>query len=193
MKGENNLQYRFKLNFNDKYYLFYDWLESDDIKEYHIFKYYKVDTNIINDLINYKIKFDFKEDGIYMFSDTFSFIAVLIQKGITEKISSVMLMEENKLKKIYLDLKYSKLSYKKLEKREKNEELRYSDIIKNSLLNEVNDLSVEDEDKIKYLYYEWFNKKGNNIKLIKQRMLNKLQKPITLQEKYIYELIISSK
>ena len=193
MKGENNLQYRFKLNFNDKYYLFYDWLESDDIKEYQIFKYYKVDTKIINDLINYKIKFDFKDDGVYMFSDTFSFIAILMQKGITEKISSVMLMEENKLKKIYLDLKYSKLSYKKLEKREKNEELRYSDVIKNSLLNEVNDLSLEDEDKIKYLYYEWFNKKGNNIKLIKQRMLNKLQKPITLQEKYIYELIISSK
>ena len=92
-----------------------------------------------------------------------------------------------------LRIKYSKLSYKKLEKREKNEELRYSDVIKNSLLNEVNDLSLEDEDKIKYLYYEWFNKKGNNIKLIKQRMLNKLQKPITLQEKYIYELIISSK
>ena len=193
MKGENNLQYSFKLNFNDKYYLFYDWLESDDIKEYQIFKYYKVDTKIINDLINYKIKFDFKEDGIYMFSDSFSFIAVLIQKGITEKISSVMLMEENKLKKIYLDLKYSKLSYKKLEKREKNEELRYSEVLKNSLLNEVNDLSLEDEDKIKYLYYEWFNKKGNNIKLIKQRMLNKLQKPITLKEKYIYELIIASK
>ena len=193
MKGDNILHYSFKLNFQDKYYAFYDWFATDDIKEYHNIKYYKVDTKTLNDLINYNVKMDLANDQVYIFSDTFSYIAIIFQDNISYKVSRVMLNDEYKLKKIFMDLKYTNIDYEKLDKRAKNEDLRYMDVIKKALLDEVNLFNENDEDKIKYLYYEWFDKKESNIDLIKKRMLNKLQKPITFKEKYIYELILASK
>ena len=192
MKGDNVLNYSFKLNFNDKYYAFYDWLNTDDIKEYHHIKYYKVDTKTLNDLINYVVKVkDTIDDTVYMYSNTFSYIAIIYKDNISFKISSVMLNDEYKLKKIYLDLKYTKIDYIKESKRLRSEDLRYMDVLKDALLKEVNLLN--DEDKMKYLYYEWFDRKESNIALIKKRMLSKLQKPLTKKEKYIYELIMASK
>lgn len=193
MKGDSFLNYTFKLNFQDKYYAFYDWFNTDHIQEYNHIKYYKVDTKTLNDLINYVVKMETGSSFVYIFSDTFTYIALIFNNNIAYQISSVMLNDEYKLKKIYRDLKYTKLNYEKLKVREKCEDLRYMEVIKKALLDEVSLLSDNDEDKIKYLYYEWFDKKESNIALIKKKMLNKLQKPITSKEKYIYDLILASK
>ena len=47
----------------------------------------------------------------------------------------------------------------------------------------------KENSKLKYIYLEWFNKLEDNINLMYQNMLNKLNDKLTEKEYSIYELI----
>ena len=67
MKGEKYMIINdITLNFLDKFYPFYEWLDDDNIEIFEKVFVYKVRPNILQDLINNVIKIDLKytRDGI---------------------------------------------------------------------------------------------------------------------------------
>lgn len=174
-------------NFLDKYYLFYNWLKDDKVivtSNYHVVK---VSSKVLGDLIKYQVKADL-EDGIYVFSDSFSYVSLKFEDKVSKYISSLTLEDEEKLKNKVDSLKYTKIEYAKLAKREVDNNLRYLEKIKSVINKKVS--NIQDEDMLKYIYYEWFSKKEDNLNVIMQKIKERLEKEITPKEKEIYDLLL---
>lgn len=185
-----------KLNFKEDYCAFYDWLSSDDIGKYNNVILEKVSSKVISDFINYniKIKGDIRENIPYIFTDSFSYIALIFnEEGVSTKVSTLLLTDEEKLKHRVDNLRICKIEYEKLTKRNVNTNLRYFENIKKEIITEINHLKQNKEiDKLKYLYYEWFGQNEESISRIVDKMLEKVSMPLTNQEKYIYDLILTT-
>ena len=185
---------KIKLNFLDNYYLFYDWLDSDNIKEYYNITLYKVSSKVISDLINYKIKIFnetiLKDNNIAIFTDSFSFIAIMFNNYNSIAKSSLLLKDEQKIYDTIDNIKEIKLDYQKLEKDKKETDLRINNMIRNTINVEINNIIKNNQiEKLEYLYYEWFNKKENNINIMLSNINKQIKLPITNNEIYIYDLI----
>ena len=175
------------LNFNDKFYEFYEWNESDNVDYIKKIPVFKVSNNVIRDLKLNKIQVDLDfiksicdKCEIYMNNGIGSIEYACIfcsgedalgiefnYKGISMYKSSLMIDEEQdvidysrKLKKV--DLRYDILS---------NDNIRYITRKEEYMINFIN-MELEeirrdnDIDKLKYLYYECFNKEEDNISKI---------------------------
>ena len=197
MKGEkymiiNNIT----LNFLDKFYPFYEWLEDDNIEIFKKVYVYKVKSNILQDLINNIVKIDLKylKDYPLIFTDEYEFIAIDFDKnGISNYKSSLTLKDEFKTCNLICYLKIENINYEKIKKVNKPINSRYEEKIKKVLNLEINKLYENNNvDKINYLYYEWFKREEDDIKKIINKMQKKLLLPITNDEKKIYNLIIKT-
>ena len=197
MKGEkymiiNNIT----LNFLDKFYPFYEWLEDDNIETFKKVYVYKVKSNILQDLINNIVKIDLKylKDYPLIFTDEYEFIAIDFDKnGISNYKSSLTLKDEFKICNLICYLKFENINYEKIKKVNKPINSRYEEKIKKVLNVEINKLYENNNvDKINYLYYEWFKREEDDIKKIINKMQKKLLLPITNDEKKIYNLIIKT-
>lgn len=197
MKGEkymiiNNIT----LNFLDKFYPFYEWLEDDNIEIFKKVYVYKVKSNILQDLINNIVKIDLKylKDYPLIFTDEYEFIAIDFDKnGISNYKSSLTLKDEFKICNLICYLKFENINYEKIKKVNKPINSRYEEKIKKVLNLEINKLYENNNvDKINYLYYEWFKREEDDIKKIINKMQKKLLLPITNDEKKIYNLIIKT-
>lgn len=197
MKGEkymiiNNIT----LNFLDKFYPFYEWLEDDNIETFKKVYVYKVKSNILQDLINNIVKIDLKylKDYPLIFTDEYEFIAIDFDKnGISNYKSSLTLKDEFKICNLICYLKFENINYEKIKKVNKPINSRYEEKIKKVLNLEINKLYENNNvDKINYLYYEWFKREEDDIKKIINKMQKKLLLPITNDEKKIYNLIIKT-
>ena len=197
MKGEkymiiNNIT----LNFLDKFYPFYEWLEDDNIETFKKVYVYKVKSNILQDLINNIVKIDLKylKDYPLIFTDEYEFIAIDFDKnGISNYKSSLNLKDEFKICNLICYLKFENINYEKIKKVNKPINSRYEEKIKKVLNLEINKLYENNNvDKINYLYYEWFKREEDDIKKIINKMQKKLLLPITNDEKKIYNLIIKT-
>lgn len=184
-----------KLNLLPRYYMFYDWLKNDNIKTYQKVSLYRVSNITFNDFINYNVKI--LDESIYLennpviFSDSYSYVAIMFDKdGNSYLKSSLLLEDELKLSSKVDDLKLTKIIYSKSSEVENDNELRLNTEIKKIILKEINSLEKNNNiEKIKYLYYEWFNKNTDNLSLMIKNMKNKIDKEITSKEIYIYGLI----
>ena len=197
MKGEkymiiNNIT----LNFLDKFYPFYEWLEDDNIETFKKVYVYKVKSNILQDLINNIVKIDLKylKDYPLIFTDEYEFIAIDFDKnGISNYKSSLTLKDEFKICNLICYLKFENINYEKIKKVNKPINSRYEEKIKKVLNLEIIKLYENNNvDKINYLYYEWFKREEDDIKKIINKMQKKLLLPITNDEKKIYNLIIKT-
>ena len=56
MKGDNMQVKHVKLNLLDSYWMFYDWLSSDQIKDYNNVNVYRVSSKILNDFMTNQFK-----------------------------------------------------------------------------------------------------------------------------------------
>lgn len=184
------------LNFLDKFYPFYEWLEDDNIEIFKKVYVYKVKPNILQDLINNIVKIDLKylKDFPLIFTDEYEFIAIDFDKnGISNYKSSLTLKDEFKICNLICYLKYENINYKIVKKVNKPINSRYEEKIKKVLNLEINKLYENNNvDKINYLYYEWFKSEEDDIKKIINKMQKKLLLPITNEEKKIYNLIIKT-
>lgn len=184
------------LNFLDKFYPFYEWLEDDNIEIFKKVYVYKVKPNILQDLINNIVKIDLKylKDFPLIFTDEYEFIAIDFDKnGISNYKSSLTLKDEFKICNLICYLKYENINYKIVKKVNKPINSRYEEKIKKVLNLEINKLYENNNvDKINYLYYEWFKSEEDDIKKIINKMQKKLLLPITNDEKKIYNLIIKT-
>ena len=187
-----NYIYDVLLNFDSNIYDHYEWNLNDNI--YHIKKIpiFKVDENIIEDVVNYnlKLKEDFlnkikNKTEIYLnrvskpieyaciLCNNEKVIAIKIDnKGKINKYSKMLISEELETIENEEIITYTKLEYEKEKKKTKQElktkqEIKKTEYLKTKIKN-------SSKEQLEYLYYELYNEKNSNDNA-KSRLENELK------------------
>lgn len=203
--------YDLVLNFNNNYYEFYEWRKDDII--YHIKRIHliKVDSKTYNEIFDNVVVFSSEfllslfnkceyynnrsVDTIpYAFIITDSYRAMglfLDNEGKIVKYSSLLLDEEEYILDLCDKMASIKLDYQIIEKRIKHEfQTRLERHIIKYIRKDLNDdYEKKDINKLKYLYYEYFNKQSDDIDLIYHSLLNELDKDLNEKHYNLYNLI----
>lgn len=192
--------YDIVLNFHKNYYNFYEWNKTDKIKNIYKIPLYRIsDIDIIN-IINNKIKlnnstlekfkdiYKFNKKIIILVSNTKITIGLLIdEKGNILKKSSLIFEEETEANNIAKTLMITKLDYKKIKELKHPSILRIELEKKNLFIKYI--IELQDETTLKYLYYEYFNKECNNKEIIKNSLLQELDKDWNIKKTNLYKII----
>lgn len=192
--------YDIVLNFHKNYYNFYEWNKTDKIKNIYKIPLYRIsDIDIIN-IINNKIKlnnstlekfkdiYKFNKKIIILVSNTKITIGLLIdEKGNILKKSSLIFEEETEANNIAETLMITKLDYKKIKELKHPSILRIELEKKNLFIKYI--IELQDETTLKYLYYEYFNKECNNKEIIKNSLLQELDKDWNIKKTNLYKII----
>ena len=187
-----NYIYDVLLNFDSNIYDHYEWNLNDNI--YHIKKIpiFKVEENIIEDVVNYnlKLKEDFlnkikNKTEIYLnrvskpieyaciLCNNEKVIAIKIDnKGKINKYSKMLISEELETIENEEIIPYTKQEYEKEKKKTKQElktkqEIKKTEYLKTKIKN-------SSKEQLEYLYYELYNEKNSNNNA-KSRLENELK------------------
>lgn len=171
------------LNFNTSLIEFFEWEENDLIKYVKKLPIYKVSDDFLYNLVKNEIKVsddflnEIKDKTLFEEkSEEFKYCSLLTNNKIVLGVlfnefgnvlylSRLLIEEEKEILTIANRLSLYHINYEicnfnneisdNLTRKERN--------IKNNLLNKINDLyKNNDYEKLSYLYYEYFNKIGNN-------------------------------
>lgn len=199
------------LNFNSEYYEFYEWKNIDTI--YHIkrINLIMVDSKTYNDIYDNSVFFnkDFllsiydkceyytnrKVDTIpyaFLITDSYRVMGIVLSNsGKTIKYSSLLLDDEEGILDLCEKLGIVKLDYKIIKKRNKNDFITRNEksIIKFIKKDLLNNYSKKNISKLKYLYYEYFNKQSDDINVIYEELSQELMKTINEKHYELYNLI----
>ena len=175
------------LNFNEKYYDFFQWNTNDNIDYIKRIPVYKVSNEVIRDLILNKIQINksfieeiYNKCEIYtnvgiekieyvcLFCSEDTVIGIEFNSNgkslyksdliIDESIDIIRFMEKSKI---------SKIDYKLIEHHKINFITRKEENMINFIKRELKDMYMNDKiDKLKYIYYECFGKDEINISKI---------------------------
>ncbi|MBQ7030963.1 MAG: DUF3603 family protein [Bacilli bacterium] len=202
-----NYYYDVLLNFQEKYCMFYEWDEQDEIEFIKKIPLYHIDSKTYVDLFSNKIKItgdllkhienktklksnNFLEYAA-IFSDGKNSIALEFNnKGEVINKSSLMLEDELNINEFMYSINLSELNYEII-----NSEIRYKETrqelkIKRILKLEIDSMYRNNElSKMKYIYLEWFNELLDNIDKMYNNMINKIKDNLSDKEYEIYELI----
>lgn len=201
-----NYYYDVVLNFLENSYLFYEWDELDNIEYIKKIPLFQVDSQTFHDFFEFKVKVDSEfleeiENKTIKKNGKLKYACLLADKnnayayefdesGFVITRSSLVLNDELSLIDYIYTVQTREIKYEKFEKLKSNKETRISSKIKKFINLEIEKLYQEkNEDKLKFLYLEWFNKKENNIDKIYKEMVNKLKKEISEEEISIYNII----
>ena len=186
--------YDITLNFNEIFYDFFEWNNSDylfHIKKIPIIQIGKSDfDNLFNNnvelledtynLIKNKTEVYGKKDKklscVVIKCDNNLFALKLDENGITTDISSILVEEELDILEVKTVIT-KKFLYRLLDKREKMDSTRNEKKNITFLQNQIDKLSLnKDDDKIKYLYFEYFGTMPENskkaLKILKDEIKN---------------------
>lgn len=187
-----NYIYDILLNYNNHDYDFFEWNNSDTILHMRKIPLIKVNTLILDDIKNYDVIFDkkfleiisnkaetFNNKSIRiieyacLLSDGINVIAIMIKNNRCLK-SKLLLDEEEDVVAITEKLKEQNIEYKKYKKLKNNiyktrRQIEQEQKLKRSLKNIFNS---NNNETIKYVYYECFNQKEDNISIIKNKFYN---------------------
>lgn len=203
-----NFYYEIKLNFNDSnLFKFYEWSKNDKLDLIKKIPLIKVKTSLFKEIClnNFKIseeifnyisgrticKDNIKIDNACIFCDTKNCIAIEFNKN-RESISrsSLLLEDENNICEISYSLKYKDIEIETLNEIECTHEFRQETKIKNTIIKEILELyKNKDVNKLKYLYYEWFNENEMNLDIIVKNMLKDIKKEFKSVHYEIYNII----
>lgn len=174
--------YDLLVNFNDVMYDFYDWDKNDSFTHIRKVPLFKVSTSTLVDFMFKKVKVNkeilsfvknktevFTSRSIerleysFILSDGVSSVIVLLNKsGVVSKKSKFLILEEMEISNISKSLKYSSVEYEVLNKSISiNKVIRGEDKVRSEIIKSLESIK-DDEDKIKYLYYELFNIEGES-------------------------------
>ena len=201
--------YDIMLNFCDNVlYEFYEWENNDNMDFVKKIPLFRVSTNVLKDQLKYKTKFDLELvkqiknktilksnsrvlENTFVISDSKNALALeLDNDGLVISRSKLLLSDEINLCEIMFTMKEEKLSYEKLELYSKKEDIRQVERIKKLIKCEVETLyQKHNYSKLKYLYYEWFNKSCDNINVIIKEINVVLNGSYDEKIDAIYELI----
>lgn len=176
--------YDILLNFKDELYDFYDWNKIDNIIHIRKIPVLKIDTKDLINIKNNNIIIDEKileqiknkaeiftpknikkMEYMFLLSDG-KYVLGILKQGRKIKKSSLLIDEEMDILDEIDNLEKINIDYKIIAK-EYNDELktRKQKETEKFLKKELNKIKNED-DKLKYLYYECFNEKEENIEKI---------------------------
>ena len=203
--------YDILLNFSDsnKIYEFYEWEQNDNLINVKKIPIFKVMTDTLLDIYNYKVKFsdDFvskieNSSSVYrqnknsykylaIFSDGNKAFAVnLGNNGIVKNKSNLLIAEEEEVLYITERLDIDNIEYKKLQK-EKEEfyGTRREQEERTFLLKWFKKLYKDnDVQKLKYLYFEYFDKLEDDIENIYNELVESLNN-IDGRHEELYKLL----
>ena len=126
-----------------------------------------------------------------MVTDEYRVMALILDmNGKITKYSSLLLDEEEDVLDISRRLGILKINYKVIDKKESNDTLtRYENHILKYIRNDINNCYKEkDISKLKYLYYEYFNKNGYNFEEMYQKLIKELSN-VNEKHRNLYDLI----
>lgn len=196
--------YDLLVNLNDKMYDFYDWNISDQF--YHVRKtpLFKISKKNFYDFCSKKVRVNsfvniikdktqiFKSKSVDVIEYACIFTdgnnAVMVEfdlKGSSIRKSKFLINEELEIVSMSSNMKTTNIEYNIINKNVvKNKMLRSENELLNHILEELDNIK-NDNDKINYLYYEWFNNnEGDYDKLVKS-----LKSKFTDKHKEFLELI----
>lgn len=199
------------LNFNQELYDFYEWKKEDDIIHIKKINLVRISSKLYNEILDYNIQFDdefllsiFNRCEYYenrsinkipyaiLISDNYRVLAIKLDlSGRIIGFSNLLLDEEEDVLDIVSRLGEIKLNLKKGNKRNKNEyqtrdEINIIKYIKKDLKLSRSQNNLE---KLKYLYFEFFNRQCDDIDKIYDKLINVLDAEITTKHYNLYNLI----
>lgn len=188
-----NYIYDILVNFNEKFYEFYEWNEKDEITHIKKLPILKVKSQFLNITKNNDVEIDkkivekihnktnffknnkyLKQNYICALTDGKEAIVIKTTENgtVTEK-SGLLLDEENEIIDICECLQADEYQLKKTkDARIDNFKTRKELEINEYIIKELNNIN---EEKLKYLYFECFNKKETNIKIILNNILKEIK------------------
>ena len=207
-----NYIYDVLLNFNDKLYEFYDWNKSDDVKHVRRVPIFKISTKQLLDIKNNNIiiidksfldliinKTEYfsnrKVEKIKyscIFSDGEKALGVLFNSnGESIKYSSMLIDEEAEVNELCSEMKDYLLNIDINKKNIISDLKTRLDMEKEQfILNEIKALKDNKKnDKLKYIYYDCFDKKEESVsKIIDEIKLKLKQNNFDIRNK-LYDLL----
>lgn len=175
-----NYVYDILTNFNENFFEFYDWNLNDNIKHIRRIPLIKIESNKLNEIKNNIVRFD--QDFLEMIKNRTEFFlgrgvkvlkyACLLTDGmdifginIADKFKYTSLQIDEELDILEsMSFKEYDLKYQVIGKRENILKTRYKIEQEKKIKQKLDSLYKENNiSKIKYLYYECFNKKENKI------------------------------
>ena len=199
------------LNFNNEFYDFYEWKKDDTI--YHIkrINLIKISSKCYNEILDYQVTFDdelllsifnrceyFNNRNIekipyaILLSDGYRVMGIMLDmNGNILKYSSLLLDEEEDILEIVERLAIVNINYKRektkvicsMYTRGENNILKY---IKKDLEECYKEKNIT---KLKYLYYEYFNKECDDINEIYESLIKELSHDLSEKHYNLYDLI----
>ncbi len=184
--------YDILLNFKDELYDFYDWNKNDNIIHIRKIPLIKIKEKDLVNIKNNNVKFDEetlnqikdkteiftpkiskKIEYITLLSDGNYVIGLQIE-GKKIKKSSLLIDEELDILEDVNNLDFMNINYKIINKGINNElKTRKQRETEKFIKKGINKIK-NDEEKLKYLYYECFDKKEENKEKILHKMLNNI-------------------
>lgn len=170
-----NYIYNIALNFKDEYIDFYEWNDTDNVEIINKIPIFFVKEKIYKDILRYNVLFNKefiikiknksesqnKNMTAFIITDGNNILAIKICNKL--KYSSIQIEDElNIISEI--NYKYTNIEYVLKNKKRYELKTRKEKYIINKIEEE------KDISKLKYIYYECFNKKENNIKIIKTKL-----------------------
>ena len=206
-----NYIYDVLLNFNDKLYEFYDWNKSDDVKHVRRVPIFKISTKQFLDIKNNNIIIDksfldliinkteyFSNRKVEkikyscIFSDGEKALGVLFNSnGESIKYSSMLIDEEAEVNELCSEMKDYLLNIDINKKNIISDLKTRLDMEKEQfILNEIKALKDNKKnDKLKYIYYDCFDKKEESVsKIIDEIKLKLKQNNFDIRNK-LYDLL----
>ncbi len=202
-----NYTYDILANFNETYYEFFEWNNKDELTHIKRLPIIKVEREFLNNIknndvivekellekINRKTEFfktNKKNISNYICALCDGTKAIIIKFESNGKIqgrSSLLLDEENEIIDISDTMTTSNYKYKL----NKNKKPEYFKTRKEKEINNYieKELKTIDNNKLKYLYFDCFNKKEENIKIIQKEIKNEIKNNFENIYKKIYEFL----
>lgn len=190
-----NYYYDVLLNFSEnEVWNFYEWEETDPLLFAKKIPLFRVSFEVIQDFLKFyicldsdfvkqiahKAVFQEKEDiyATFLVSDAKNSFAVKVnEEGSVEGISKLMIRDDNNLNEFMYTLPIREINYEIQERRERKTSFRQYEKMIESILKELKDLKDENGfHKLKYLYYECFQKEESDMEKMYQEMVAFLPK-----------------
>lgn len=202
--------YDIVLNFNNDFYEFYEWDKNDNLTLIKKIPLIKVESDFLDQVFNLKLKIDDplileitdkcevnnKKKKILKYAclltDSYRIIGILLNnKGEIIKLSDLLIDEAYEALNISKRLQTKNIAYNILGTRNNNYFLTRNEIkIKEYMELELKRINKENDlEKLKYLYFEFFNKTPTVDLNIYKELLKTINTNLTTNHLKLYKLL----
>ena len=202
-----NYYYDVYLNYQDVYYMFYEWDELDNVEFVKKIPLFHVNSKTIIDFLTKKVKVTEEflkkienktktKNNTYLrycciVSDGKNSLALEFDEfGISTYKSSLILDDEISINEFIYNVKEGIIDYLALESESIKSETRLDERVKKVLRLEIDNMyKSQNYSKLKYIYLEWFGIYLDNYKKMYENMIERIEGKLTEKEYLIYDLI----